>query len=59
MLERTVANISRSSTKEVTLPDDVILPLQTYQDMNIFEQKMEDHQCRKDLVCQQQLFSRQ
>ncbi|KAJ8007839.1 hypothetical protein DPEC_G00098360 [Dallia pectoralis] len=50
MLERTVANISRSSTKEVTLPDDVILPLESYQDMDNLEQKMEDRQCQKDLT---------
>lgn len=50
MLERSVANISRSSTREVTLPDDVTLPLQSYQDLDTLEQKMEDQQCWKDLV---------
>lgn len=49
-LEKAVANISRSDTREITLPDELTLPLQNYEDMDVLEQRIEDRHCRKDLV---------
>ena len=54
-LERSVANISRSNTTEITLPDDVSLPLQTFEEMDVLERRIEDRRCRKDLVLKTKL----
>lgn len=52
VLERSVAMIARSSTssRDPKLPEGILLPLKTSQDLNSLEQKLEDSQCQKELV---------